>query len=128
MQNDQILLPKNPRVLIVEDHQLMRKAQCMVVQELDKQAVIHTPSSIEEVNTLLDTQKYDVILLDNNLSYYPNRPTCKGIDLIPVIRKKCPQAIIIFTSLDNGVGDMLLEQGKVDFSASKETLVERLRA
>lgn len=121
-----ILLRENPHVLIIEDHELMRKAQTMVVQFSLPKAVVHTPSSIKEVTQLLDTKEYDAILLDNNLRHFPDGATCKGIDLIPLIREKSPKAKIIFTSMDNGVGAMLLKQHKVDASVSKENLADVL--
>ncbi len=129
MQNNQILLPKNPHVLIVEDHELIKKGFIMVLGFLSPKAVIDMPVSVEEVKNLLNTKKqYDVILLDNNLVKFSDGATCKGIDLIPLIRERCPQAKIVFTSMDHGVGEMLFKQHRVDAFASKENLLDVIRA
>lgn len=120
------LITENAHVLIVEDHELVKKGFVTVLGVLFPKAVVHTPSSIAEVKKLLDTEVYDAVLLDNNLRNFPDGETCKGIDLIPLIREKCSQAKIIFTSLDRGVGEILLKEQRIDAFVSKENLFDVL--
>ncbi len=118
----------NPiRVLIVDDHALVREGTRQLLEQDDAIAVIATAGSGEEALELLTTMTPDVSLVDVNL------PSMSGLELSRTMLDHQPTARILILSaydeyayiaeaLEIGVGGYLLK------TASAKELIDAVRA
>ncbi len=87
---------KRIRLLIVDDHPMMREALITAIEEEDHLEVIADAASAEVGLELFDTLQPDLVLMDLLL------PGINGIEAITHIVEKHPEArILVITSLEN---------------------------
>lgn len=81
------------QALIVEDVVETGNWLCFTLQEAFTQIHISYADSCEQARQVLETCSINLALLDINL------PDGSGIDLIPCIRQRCPDAYIVITTI-----------------------------
>jgi two-component system OmpR family response regulator len=92
------------KVLIIEDEGDM----CLLMNIIltDEQMELDHVKSLSGAATYLQTEKPDVVLLDNKL------PDGFGVDFLRVIKKVSPSSrIIMITGFDPSAGDVAMENG-----------------
>jgi DNA-binding NarL/FixJ family response regulator len=83
------------RILIVEDHHVVRKGFVALLEMIEGMQVVAEASDGVEAVTLFRKHKPDVTLMDLRL------PTMGGVDAIKAIRESLPDArIIVLTTFD----------------------------
>jgi DNA-binding response OmpR family regulator len=82
------------RVLVVEDDEAMR-ATLRQALEREGHRVLEQVSG-DHVLALLESQAFDVIVLDRDL------PGVNGLDLLPVLRRRFPRIAVIFITAFGG--------------------------
>ncbi|WP_031527672.1 response regulator [Dyadobacter crusticola] len=83
------------KVLIVEDHVLIRMSLRLMLQELDKEVSIHEVDGFNEAMQQTGRESFDLILLDINI------PGGMGTQMPALLREKQPAAaILVCSSLD----------------------------
>src|SRR5690554_1487489 len=83
------------RILIADDHNIVRRGIQMIVEDLVEQALVHQASSIAQIREKLRQYSTDIAILDAQL------PDGNCIELLPEIRELYPQTkILIFSSFD----------------------------
>ena len=92
------------RVLIVDDHMLMRQGLCMLLEHRTNVQVVGETGMRQEALTLAGRHQPDIILLDLDLG------SCSGLDLLPDLRAAAANARIIILT---GVEDAELHQRAV---------------
>jgi two-component system invasion response regulator UvrY len=81
------------RVLITDDHPVVRRGIRQILEDEDKISLIHEAGNGKELIDKLNEQEYDVILLDISL------PGRSGLDLISQIKKTQQSAAILMLSI-----------------------------
>lgn len=114
------------RVLIVDDHQLVRDAIRMYLQAMREAEVVGEASDGDQVLEFLQQESVDVILLDINL------PDLDGIEVATQVKKQWPQVhILALTMLQETqyVRQMLRTgaEGYLLKSCTQEDLIEAIR-
>lgn len=113
------------RILIVEDHALVREGLLIALRSLTPGAVtIGAPDALEAVK-VLEEQEVDLMLLDLML------PGTPGQALLPVIRRRFPTVpvVILSASDDAGVVAGVMKSGAAGFvskAASSSDLIAAL--
>lgn len=108
------------KVLIIEDEGDM----CLLLNIILKDDITQLDhvKSLSGAATYLQTEKPDVVLLDNKL------PDGFGVDFLSVIKKISPATrIIMITGFDASAGDVALENG-ADLFLTKPFTKDQLRA
>lgn len=126
-----ILSSDLPRILIIEDTPSMADRIAQILLDSCPLSVIHVPKSYTEVKQHLKENIYDIILLDNSLTSWSDSGGSSGIKTLPLIKETNPRSFILFTSNQEEVGKILLDQGSVDYARSKhflEELFEEIKA
>ncbi|WP_090157702.1 response regulator [Dyadobacter soli] len=80
------------RILLIEDHFLVRMSQKIVLNELHRQATIMEADSFESGLSFLEIFSFDLILLDIDI------PGGKGKFMIERIRQRQPNVVILICS------------------------------
>jgi NarL family two-component system response regulator LiaR len=84
------------RVLIVDDHPMVRTGLARVLEAYDELEVVGTAASGEEALALCDTTAPDVVLIDLKL------PDIDGLETIRLLKQYHPEAqAIVLTSYDD---------------------------
>lgn len=114
------------RVLVVEDHALVREGLVEALRELQPGAVAVGAAEGNEAMGLLDAEKFDLVLLDLLL------PGTRGQTLIGVIRRRFPDLPVVILSAQDDPETVAraLSQGAAGFvskTASTGTLLDALR-
>jgi two-component system, NarL family, invasion response regulator UvrY len=81
------------RILIIDDHPVVRKGIRQILEDDEKIGLIHEASDGKGLVDELLVQEYDVVLLDISL------PGRSGLDLIPQIKKIRPNSAILILSI-----------------------------
>lgn len=92
------------KVLIVEDEGDM----CLLMNIIldDENMQVDHVKSLSGAATYLQTEKPDVVLLDNKL------PDGFGVDFLKIVKKMSPQSrVIMITGFDPSAGDVAMENG-----------------
>jgi len=83
------------RLLLVDDHPVVREGVAAVLEDRSDLTVVGTAGSIAEAAERARMLRPDVILLDLEL------PDGSGVDLLPALRTELPEiAVLIFTAYD----------------------------
>ena len=89
---------EQPTVLIIDDEPQIRELLLQLLMD-DYHCV--GVASAEEALTVLDTQNVGVIVSDICMS------GLSGLDLLPLVRRKSPDSVIIMVSGQNGIGNAI---------------------
>jgi DNA-binding NarL/FixJ family response regulator len=81
------------RILITDDHPVVRKGIRQILEDEPGVELIHEAANGRELKKKIEEQDYDVVLLDISL------PGQSGLDLIPQIKKRCPDTAILVISI-----------------------------
>ncbi len=84
---------KKANILLVDDHTLILQGIRHVISQMPEIDKVYTASSGAEAMLLIDTQPYDMYLLDVEL------PDINGFDLIEKILQKYPDARILINTM-----------------------------
>lgn len=115
------------KVLVVDDHALIREAMQAIVKKLKRDAVvIEVATSEKALHALAETTGITLVLLDLNL------PDRSGFDLLAEIRDRYPEiAIVVLSAEQDPVYVMkALELGVLGYipkSAEREVMLNALR-
>ncbi len=115
------------RVLIVDDHTLVRAGLCRLLQTFGGVQVIGEASNAEQALELAVLQQPDVALLDLSL------PGRSGLEALSDIRSKVPQTRVVMMSMHDDTSHVrdALDRGAVGFvvkDAAPQELELALRA
>lgn len=86
-------LPRRLRVLIADDHPIMREGIKRIIDECGDIEILGEASNGNEVLTMLDTETFDQVILDLSM------PGRSGIELIRQIRKQNPSVPILVLTM-----------------------------
>ena len=111
-----------PKILIIEDEISIAERIASMILDISPVALLHVPKSYNEVKECLKSGTYHIALLDNSFTGWSDAAGNSGIKTIPLIRETNPQAFILFISNQDDVGEILMEQRKVDFFKRKDEL------
>src|SRR6185295_14444747 len=105
------------RILIVDDHQMVREGLCCVLEEYDDLTVVGEASTGEQALQLAGTLQPDVVIMDMHM------PGWNGAETTKRILKQYPATVVIGLSIQNDpyVAESMLEAGVVAF-LPKETI------
>ncbi|MBN8798830.1 MAG: response regulator transcription factor [Stenotrophomonas nitritireducens] len=115
------------RVLIVDDHTLVRAGLCRLLQTFGGVLVTGEASNAEQALELAVQQHPDVVLMDLSL------PGRSGLEALSDIRRKVPQARVVMMSMHDDTAHVrdALDRGAVGFvvkDAAPQELEIALRA
>jgi two-component system, NarL family, invasion response regulator UvrY len=79
--------------LVIDDHPIVRKGICQILEEIPGNVQISEASNASEALKIIRTQKFDVVLLDINL------PGRTGLDLLEDFRRMDPTLKILVVSM-----------------------------
>src|SRR5688500_9926427 len=83
------------RVLIADDHAIVRYGTNLLVKEVLPEGIIQEAVTFEQMIQLLDTQPFDLLILDINI------PGGNNLQMIDVVRLRQPAVkILIFSGYD----------------------------
>jgi signal transduction histidine kinase len=127
---EQDLVPPSPgepnavtplRVLIVDDHQMVREGLCSILREYDDLAVVGEASTGEQALQLAGTLFPEVVIMDMHM------PGWNGAESTRRILKEHPTIVVIGLSIqtDSHVSDSMLAAGAAAF-LPKETIGSEL--
>ncbi|HSQ51089.1 MAG TPA: response regulator [Nitrospiraceae bacterium] len=109
------------RVLIVDDHQMVREGLCSILSEHDDLAVVGEASTGEQALELAGTLMPEVVIMDMHM------PGWNGAESTRRILKEHPEIVVIGLSIqtDSHVSDSMLAAGAAGF-LPKETIGSEL--
>ena len=111
------------RVLIVDDHQMVREGLCCILEEYDDLTVVGEASTGEQALQLVGMLQPDVVIMDMHM------PGWNGAESTRRILKEYPATVVIGLSIqsDPHVAQSMLEAGVAAF-LPKETIGNELYA
>jgi DNA-binding NarL/FixJ family response regulator len=118
---------RSMKVLLIDDHALIREALRGVVRELTGEAeILDAPDARQAIARLAEHPDLDMVLLDLGL------PDRSGFELLAELRERHPSVSIVVLSASQGRDDIekALERGALGFipkSASREVMVGALK-
>jgi len=93
MQPDHQPLVKKTRIVIVDDHQLIRQMWRLILADGGQVEIVGESGELKEAIEMIKALHPDVVLLDINLGLY------SGLDAVPIIRKFSPGTQIMIVSM-----------------------------
>ncbi|MEI6514098.1 MAG: response regulator transcription factor [bacterium] len=84
---------KKIKVLLVDDHSIVRNGIRMMIDTVDDIDVTGEAASATEALSIMQQKSFDIALLDIEL------PDSSGLDLLKILRKKYPKLIILMLSI-----------------------------
>jgi DNA-binding NarL/FixJ family response regulator len=115
------------KILVVDDHVLIREALRGVLNELqDDATIIEAPDSRRAIQCVEDNQDLELILLDLNL------PDSSGFDVLAELRERYPAISVVVLSASNDRDDIAraLDLGALGFipkSAQREVMLSAFK-
>lgn len=89
-------MPEKIRVLLADDHEVLRSGLALVVNQLDEFRIVGEASTGLGAITLAEELTPDLILLDLNM------PGLSGLEALPILKQKSPLSkILILTMHDD---------------------------
>lgn len=89
------------RILLVEDHSIVRLATRYLINDLIDAATVHEAATFHEMLSLIESVCLDMIILDIDI------PGGEGFKMIPRIRKFQPKvSILVFSAMDEALYGM----------------------
>ncbi len=80
------------RILLVDDHEIVRRGLKQMLAEEFPKAGFGEAGCVPEARVLLAQKKWELVLLDINL------PDGSGLDLLAEVKRLCPQAAVLVLS------------------------------
>lgn len=114
------------KILVVDDHVLIREALHSVLRELKGDAtIVEAPDSCQAMQRIAENPDLELILLD------PNLPDRSGFELLAELRERHPAISVVMLSASNDRDDIAraLELGALGFipkSAQREVMLSAL--
>ncbi len=114
------------RVLVVDDHQIVRKGLKQVLGEEQDMQVVEEANNASELLDLMKECRWDVIVLDIGL------PDRSGLDVLKEIKAMCPEMPVLILSM-HSEGQYVLKalregaSGYVAKEGTAEEVVEAIR-
>ena len=122
---DVTALPDFASILIVEDQRFDRTRLKRLIEKLDFTTHVAEAASLEDMGTMLQLDKFDLILLDYNL---PDGTGLQGLDAIRHDRKNRQAATIMITGDDQtDVAIKSLKNGCSDYITKDDLSVDSFR-
>ena len=84
---------KKIKVLLVDDHSIVRNGIRMMIDTVDDIEVTGEAANAVEALIIMQQKSFDIALLDIEL------PDSSGLDLLKILRKKYPKLIILMLSI-----------------------------
>lgn len=117
---------KSIQLMLVDDHEMVRRGLAIFFQTLDDFEVIAEATDGESAVALASELHPDVVLMDINM------PVMNGITTTRLIREKCPNTkVVVLTSSDDVTSlREVIRAGAFDYllkSSSTHKLAETLR-
>ncbi len=111
------------RILIVDDHQMVREGLCCILEEYDDLTVVGEASTGEQAIQLVGALHPDVVIMDMHM------PGWNGAESTKRILKQYPATVVIGLSIQNDphIAESMLEAGVAAF-LPKETIGNDLYA
>jgi two-component system, NarL family, invasion response regulator UvrY len=81
------------RVLIADDHAIVRKGLRQILAETDDVEIVAEAEDYAEIMRILRTQTVDVLVLDIGL------PTKNGIEILKIVKKELPRIQILMLTM-----------------------------
>jgi DNA-binding NarL/FixJ family response regulator len=88
------------RVLVVDDHAIVRSGLQAILAEEENIKIVGEAADGNEAISKATSIKPDVILLDNLM------PRCTGLEALPVIREKAPDAKVLMLTVSDQEKDL----------------------
>jgi DNA-binding NarL/FixJ family response regulator len=115
------------KILVVDDHVLIREALRGVLKELkDDAAIVEAPDSSRAMRHVEENPDLELVLLDLNL------PDCSGFEVLAELRERYPAISVVVLSASNDRDDIAraLDLGALGFipkSAQREVMLSALK-
>jgi DNA-binding NarL/FixJ family response regulator len=115
------------KILVVDDHVLIREALHSVLRELKGDAtIVEAPDSCQAMRRIAENPDLELILLD------PNLPDRSGFELLAELRERHPAISVVMLSASDDRDDIAraLELGALGFipkSAQREVMLSALK-
>jgi DNA-binding NarL/FixJ family response regulator len=114
------------RVLVADDHAVVRKGLCQILAETDDIVVEAEASTVEEARTLAREKRWDVLILDLNM------PGGTGLDLLADLKREHmkPQVLVLTVASEKEYAVRAIRAGAAGFlnkESAPEALVEAVR-
>lgn len=111
------------RVLLVDDHFMVRRALCTMLNTYDDIDVVGEGSDGKQAIELADSLRPDLVLMDINM------PNINGIEATACIKLKHPDIHVIGLSINTGPSNRkAIHRAGADALVTKEVATERLYA
>lgn len=109
------------RVLVADDHAMVRQGLCSLLKEYDDIQVIGEAANGEAAVTLVDQLEPDVVLMDVTM------PKLDGIEAARLIKCKHPAVVVIGLSVHTaGQVEIAMKEAGAEAFMHKEAAVEQL--
>jgi two-component system, NarL family, invasion response regulator UvrY len=113
---------QNYHVLIADDHAIVRYGTSFVIKELLPTGTIREANNFDQALKLLDTDRFDLMVLDINI------PGGNNLQMIDVIRLRQPKVkILIFSGYDEQLYALRYLQAGADGYVVKQATDEELK-
>ncbi len=81
------------RILICDDHQILREGIIRFLQEFDKEILVSEASTAKDAFDLLEQRIYNILILDLSL------PDMDGLEVLKTVKSKWPETNVLMLSM-----------------------------
>jgi len=81
------------RILICDDHQILREGIIRFLQEFDKEILVSEASTAKDAFDLLEQRSYNILILDLSL------PDMDGLEVLKTVKSKWPETNVLMLSM-----------------------------
>ncbi|MGH1363610.1 MAG: response regulator [Calditrichia bacterium] len=83
----------NVKILVADDHPIFRQGLSQILQGYSKKAIVHEASDAGEIDSQLNANEYDLVLLDISM------PGKNGLEILDEIKKERPDTKVLIISM-----------------------------